>query len=234
MTSLTHSEENYLKAIYRLSEGKKTLVTTSYRLSEGKKTLVTTSEIANVLCTSAASVTDMIQRLHAKQFLCYQKYQGVQLTEQGKKLAIKITRKHFLWEVFLVEKLKFGSSEIHAIAEQLEHIQSDVLIERLEHFLGNPQYSPHGMAIPNSNGETLAKPSMLLSEAKEGESGIVCTIKDDSADFLQYLYKRNIYLGVKLTVAEKVQFDESMDILIDHQNRMNVSRKITDRILIRT
>ncbi len=220
MMLLTHSEEDYLKAIYTLSEG--------------KKTLVTTSAIANALCTSAASVTDMIQRLHAKQFLCYQKYQGVQLAEQGKKLAVKIIRKHFLWEVFLVEKLKFGSSEIHAVAEQLEHIHSDVLIERLEDFLGHPQYSPHGMAIPNSDGETIAKPSMLLSEAKEGESGIVCTIKDDSNDFLQYIYKRNIYLGVKLTVAEKIHFDESMDILIDNQNRINVSRKITDRILIRS
>lgn len=196
--------------------------------------MVTTSAIAHALCTSAASVTDMIQRLHAKQFLWYQKYQGVRLTEKGKEWAVKVVRKHFLWEVFLVEKLKFGSDEIHALAEQLEHIQSDVLIDRLEDFLGNPQYSPHGRIIPNARGETIVKPSVLLSEMEEGTSGIVCTIQDDSADFLQHLCKRNIYLGAKLTVVEKIRFDESMDIAIDNQSKINISRKITDRILIRS
>ncbi|WP_419241223.1 metal-dependent transcriptional regulator [Cardinium endosymbiont of Nabis limbatus] len=214
----THAEENYLKAIYMLSEK--------------KETLVTTTAMAEFLHTSAASITDMVQKLHQKGLVVYRKYQGVTLTETGKQSAIKILRKHLLWEVFLVDKLKFGWSEIHEIAEQLEHIDSDVLIDRLDHFLGNPYCNPHGIVIPNADGHIIAKPRWLMTDLSEGESGIVSVIKDDSASFLQYLGKRNIYLGVKITVVEKIQFDESMDISIDNQYKINISRKITDNILI--
>ena len=215
---LTHAEENYLKAIYTLSEG--------------KSILIATTAMAGFLQTSAASVTDMIQKLHSKQLVIYQKYQGVSLSEIGKSLALKVLRKHLLWEVFLVEKLKFGWHEIHEVAEQLEHIQSDMLITRLAHFLNNPYCSPHGIVIPNAEGEIVEKPTMLLTEVLEGVSGIVSAIKDDTTDFLEYLCKRNIYLGAKIMVVEKINFDDSMDIKIDSQYRINISRKIANQILI--
>ncbi|WP_243519006.1 MULTISPECIES: metal-dependent transcriptional regulator [unclassified Candidatus Cardinium] len=214
----THAEENYLKAIYMLSEK--------------QESLVSTTAMADFLHTSAASITDMIQKLHNKGLVIYRKYQGVTLTDRGKESAIKILRKYLLWEVFLVDKLKFGWSEIHEIAEQLEHIDCDTLIDRLDHFLGNPYCSPHGIVIPNADGKIIDKPRWLLTDLSEGASGIVSAIKDDSVAFLQYLGKRNIYLGAKITVIEKIQFDGSTDITIDNQYKINISRKITDNILI--
>lgn len=215
---LTHSEENYLKAIYILSEG--------------KEVLVSTTAIAEFLHTSAASVTDMVGRLHSKNQVIHQKYQGIRLAEMGKQSAIKIMRKHLLWEVFLVDKLKFGWNEIHEVAEQLEHIDSDTLINRLDNFLGNPYYSPHGLIIPNADGKIIDKPRLLLTDVAEGESCAVSAIKDDATAFLQYLDKRNIYLGAKITIIEKIHFDESIDVTIDNQYKINISRKITDNIVV--
>lgn len=214
----THAEENYLKAIYMLSQ------------QEDK--LVSTTAMAEFLHTSAASITDMMQKLDSKKLVIYRKYQGVTLTETGKQAATKILRKHLLWEVFLVDKLKFGWNEIHEIAEQLEHIDSDILIDRLDNFLGHPYSNPHGIVIPDADGKIVAKPTLLITDLSEGTSGIVSAIKDDSAAFLEYLGKRNIYLGAKITVIEKIKFDESMDITIDNHNKINISRKITDNILI--
>lgn len=214
----THAEENYLKAIYMLSEG--------------KERLVSTTAMAEFLSARAASITDMMQKLHHKGLVVYRKYQGVTLTETGKQSAIKILRKHLLWEVFLVDKLKFGWNEIHEVAEQLEHIDSDTLIDRLDNFLGNPYCNPHGIVIPNADGKIVTKPRLLMTDVAEGTSGIVSAIKDDSVAFLQYLGKRNIYLGAKMTVIEKIKFDESMDVTIDNQYKINISRKITDHILI--
>lgn len=214
----THTEENYLKAIYLLSEQ--------------KAAPVSTTSMAAFLHTSAASITDMMQKLNNKSLVIYRKYQGVALTKIGKECAVKILRKHLLWEVFLVDKLKFASSEIDQIAEQLEHIDSDILIDRLDNFLGNPYCNPHGIVIPNADGHIISKPRLLMTHLAEGTSGIISAITDDSVPFLQYLGKRNIYLGAKITVVEKIQFDESMDVTIDNQYKINISRKITDNILI--
>lgn len=215
---LTHAEEDYLKAIYTLSEG--------------KEHLISTTNIATFLHTSAASVTDMIQKLCGKNLIIYYKYQGVSLAEKGKLLAIKVVRKHLLWEVFLVDKLKFEWSSIHAVAEQLEHIDSDILIERLEIFLGYPYCSPHGIPIPKPNGEITVKARLLLTDMEEGVSGIVSAIKDDSLDFMQYLGKRNIYLGASITIIERILFDRSMDVIIDNKHKINLSCKVTDHILV--
>lgn len=216
--NLTHAEESYLIAIYRLSEE--------------NSSLVSTTSIAKCLHTSAASVTDMIQKLDQKKLILYCKYQGVRLSKLGKDLSIKILRKHLLWEVFLVDKLKIAWNEIHQIAEQLEHIQSDILIERLEEFLGHPYCSPHGVIIPNAKGQIIKPTRILLTEMSAGHSGIVCAVKDDSVAFLQYIGKKHIHLGVKVMVVEKLDFDHSMDILIDNQKTINVSRKVTDQIWI--
>ena len=217
---ISNTEENYLKAIYKLSEG--------------SDALAQTNAIAAAMRTSAASVTDMIQRLHTKGLVTYQKYQGVALSKKGKAYAIMVLRKHLLWEVFLVDKLKFGWNEVHEIAEQLEHIQSPLLIQRLDDFLGNPTYGPHGGTIPNAAGDLISKPRKLLTEMAAGSSCIVSAIKEDIGPLLQYLSKRNIYLGVKISVIEKIDFDESIDISVDNQPKFNVSRKVSDHILVVT
>ncbi|MEL6412858.1 MAG: metal-dependent transcriptional regulator [Bacteroidota bacterium] len=215
---LSHTEENYLKAVYQHSEG-------------GKKA-VTTNALAAALHTSPAAVTDMVQKLHEKGLVAYQKDQGVNISAVGKTHALQVLRKHLLWEVFLVEKLKMGWGEVHEIAEQLEHIHSPLLIQRLDDFLGHPTYSPHGSPIPNAQGELAHKEGTLLADAPVGSSGIIVAVKDGATEFLQYLSKRGIYLGAKITVIEKIAFDLSMDISIDNLPQVNVSPKVSENLLI--
>jgi DtxR family Mn-dependent transcriptional regulator len=215
---ISYAEENYLKAIYQHAAN--------------SKNAVPTNAIAGALSTSPAAVTDMIQRLHEKGLVVYQKYQGVNVSETGKIYALQVIRKHLLWEVFLVEKLKLGWEEVHEIAEQLEHIQSPLLIQRLDDFLGNPAYSPHGKPIPNAQGEHAHKVSVVLTDVATGSSGIAIAVKDSTPQFLQYLSKRGIYLGAKISVIEKMPFDQSMDISVDHLPKVNISQKVSDNILI--
>ena len=136
---MTFSEENYLKTIYHL--------TTSL------STEISTNAIAEMMETKASSVTDMLKKLAEKDLVHYKKYQGVFLTPKGKLAAKMIVRKHRLWEVFLVEKLDFSWDEVHEVAEQLEHIQSKKLIDKLDQFLEYPSIDPHGDPIPNAKGE---------------------------------------------------------------------------------
>jgi DtxR family Mn-dependent transcriptional regulator len=195
---VTIAEENYLKAIYKLSVS--------------SKTAVATNSIANEMSTSAASVTDMIRRLAEKEMVIYEKYKGVRLTEIGAEKAKSMIRNHRLWEVFLVEKLNFGWDEIHEIAEELEHIKSEELIERLDNFLGNPKYDPHGDPIPNAKGEIRSRPKVLLSELQNGSQCVVVGVDDSSSSFLQYLDKLQISLGTELNLLDIIDFDGSIKI----------------------
>jgi DtxR family Mn-dependent transcriptional regulator len=195
---VTIAEENYLKAIYKLSVS--------------SKNAVATNSIANEMSTSAASVTDMIRRLAEKEMVIYEKYKGVRLTEIGAEKAKGMIRNHRLWEVFLVEKLNFGWDEIHEIAEELEHIKSDELIERLDNFLGNPKYDPHGDPIPNAKGEIRSRPKVLLSELENGSKCVVVGVDDTTSSFLQYLDKLQISLGTELNLLDIIDFDGSIKI----------------------
>lgn len=215
---LSYTEERYLKAIYLQAKG--------------STESVSTNTIANALKTSPAAVTDMVQRLNEKELVVYQKYQGVTLSSTGKTYALQILRKHLLWEVFLVEKLKLGWGEVHEIAEQLEHIHSPILIQRLDDFLGNPAYSPHGKAIPNASGEIAQKVSLPLTEVEVGKTSIVVAVKEGTTAFMQYLNKRNIYIGAQISVIEKLPFDQSMDISVDRLSKINISQKVSDNILV--
>jgi DtxR family transcriptional regulator, Mn-dependent transcriptional regulator len=215
---LSLAEENYLKAIYHLSDHGK----------EG----VSTNSISEVLKTKPASVSDMLKKLSQKEVINYVKYQGVTLTEHGKKTALQVIRKHRLWEVFLVEKLKFNWDEVHEIAEQMEHIQSTLLIERLDDFLGHPAYDPHGDPIPDSSGRIKAKSQIGLADAKVGSNGIVVGLKETSPLFLQYLDKAGIYIGAKLKLLDKIEFDLSMEIQIDNKKTFIVSNEVAKNIFI--
>src|SRR5690606_4509078 len=215
---LSFAEENYLKTIYHLSHGGK------YEVS--------TNAIAEVQKTKAASVSDMIRKLHEKGAVSYQKYQGVNISEEGKKAALQIIRKHRLWEVFLVEKLRFNWDEVHEVAEQLEHIKSSLLIKRLDEFLEFPRYDPHGDPIPDENGEIKEKPQLPLIQAEINQSGIIVAVKETSPVFLQYIDKIGAFLGAKIKVVDKVEFDGSMELLIEGKKNIFISREVAQNILI--
>src|SRR5690554_1341479 len=215
---MTHSEENYLKIIYHLS-----IKTNSH---------VSTNAIAGVMDSKPSSVTDMVQKLAEKDLVSYKKYQGVSLTEQGRNAAINIIRKHRLWEVFLVEKLHFSWDEVHDIAEQLEHIKSEQLINRLDKFLNFPTEDPHGDPIPNKNGIIPKLTRQLLADAPLNEKLICVGVKDSSSSFLQYLDKQKISLGTALQIIEKEAFDNSLKILID-QEKITVSHIVANNIFVK-
>lgn len=198
---MTLSEENYLKAIYHLTT-----------LIDGE---VSTNAIAEKIETKASSVTDMLRKLADKELIHYKKYQGVSLTTAGRLAAKMIVRKHRLWEVFLVEKLSFAWDEVHDIAEQLEHIQSPELVDRLDDFLGNPTEDPHGDPIPDREGRILKTEKQLLSELSAGEGGVCVGVRDTSSEFLQYLDKNAIALGTSLRIVGKEPFDGSLRIEVD-------------------
>lgn len=215
--TLSLAEENYLKAIYHLSD-------------DGKKDVLTNA-LADVLKTKAASVTDMIKKLSTKSLITYKKYYGVNVTAKGKKQALQVIRKHRLWETFLVQKLDFTWDEVHEIAEQLEHIQSIRLIEKLDEFLGYPTVDPHGDPIPTGSGEIVIKPQIVLDQAEEGYRGRIVTVKDSDSDFLKYLEKIGAKPGRKLQVIEKENYDGSMEVLIDN-NKVFLSKEVSKNILV--
>lgn len=214
----TLSEENYLKAIYHLE-------------ADSKKG-ISTNAIAKSLETKASSVTDMVKKLSEKEVVLYKKYQGVTLTAFGKKIAANIVRKHRLWEVFLVEKLNFSWDEVHEVAEQLEHIKSQKLINQLDALLGFPTHDPHGDPIPDKDGNVNTVDKILLSTFNKNETGICVGVNDSSSEFLRFLDKKKITLGKKITVLEKEDFDDSLSIEIDGE-KLSISKKIANNLYIK-
>ncbi|MDO6392229.1 metal-dependent transcriptional regulator [Pontibacter sp. BT731] len=212
------TEENYIKAIYKLSDG-------------GSRE-VNTNAIADALATKAASVTDMLRKLSAKGIADYVKYRGVTLTENGERVALQIIRKHRLWEVFLVEKLKFNWDEVHDMAEELEHINSDLLIRRLDEFLGYPKFDPHGDPIPTEDGEMNTKQQRLLAELEVNSSGTVVGVNDSQPLFLQYLDKMGIFLGAKIKVIDKIPYDNSLEINLENKKNLVVSGEVARNIFL--
>ncbi|WP_445453288.1 metal-dependent transcriptional regulator [Flavobacterium sp. 25HG05S-40] len=215
---MTLSEENYLKTIYHLTS-----------LSEVE---VSTNAIAEKMETKASSVTDMLKKLAEKELIVYKKYQGVLLTDKGSHLAKMIVRKHRLWEVFLVDTLQFPWDEVHDIAEQLEHIKSEKLINKLDDFLGNPTEDPHGDPIPDATGKIVKIDKLLLSELKENQTGICVGVKDSSAEFLKYLDKNSIALGVSIKVNSIEDFDLSLNVRVNGSDLL-ISNKIAGNIFMK-
>src|SRR5690606_9145620 len=215
----TLAEENYLKAIFHLEHD-----------FHGE---VSTNAIAESMETKPSSVTDMVQKLGEKKLLTYKRYKGVKLTAEGKKVATNVIRKHRLWEVFLVEKLNFHWDEVHEIAEQLEHIQSEELIIRLDKFLGSPEFDPHGDPIPDKHGILKRTEKKLLSEIDKNQKGVCVGVKESSPEFLQYLDKKKISIGTKITVLGKEFFDGSMIIQVASE-QFFISHKIAENLYVQT
>jgi len=213
------AEENYLKNIYHLEQE--------------SETGVSTNAIAERMETKPSSVTDMVQKLADKKMLSYKKYKGTTLTSDGKKIAAGVIRKHRLWEVFLVEKLNFHWDEVHEIAEQLEHIHSEELVVRLDKYLGNPDFDPHGDPIPDMDGNTKLTEKKLLSELKKKQRGVCVGVKETGSEFLQYLDKKNITIGTKINVLGKEFFDGSMIIQVG-KDQFFISKKIAENLYVQT
>lgn len=215
---MTYSEENYLKIIYHLS----------HNATKG----ITTNAIAAAMESKPSSVTDMVQKLADKELVVYKKYQGVSLTDKGLLNALMIVRKHRLWEVFLVDKLDFSWDEVHDVAEQLEHIKSEKLIDKLEAFLDYPTEDPHGDPIPDRNGKIAKVDKQLLSEIAAGKKVICVGVKDSSSAFLQYLDKQQIALGSAIEVIAKEHFDLSLTLAVNGR-QVTVSNKIAANLFVK-
>ncbi len=214
----SQTEENYLKAIYKIAE------------KSGTK--VSTNAIAERLQTKPASVTDMLKKLADKQLVDYEKYQGVVLTEKGKYIAVQIIRKHRLWEYFLVNILGFTWDSVHEIAEELEHINSTLLIDKLDAFLEYPQYDPHGDPIPNHKGEFSSRGAFTLATANLHQELLVTGVIDHSTEFLQYLNTIGLGLGTNIVINQFINFDKSLSVVINGKNGIFISHQVAKNLLV--
>ena len=215
---VSSTEENYLKAIFKISE------------KEG--TPVSTNSISGKMNTSAASVSDMIKRLADKDLVLYEKWKGVRLTDDGRKIATSLIRKHRIWEVFLVDKLNFAWDEVHPLAEELEHIHSDKLIDSLDEFLGFPKFDPHGDPIPDKDGNFTFRKQVILSDF-EGSEAVIVGVQEHSKAFLNYLDRLKLKLGTAIKVLEIIEYDGSIRILIDGGEEQIISNKVAQNLFVK-
>jgi len=212
------TEENYLKTIHYLATRQ-----------EGE---VTTNSLAEMTATKAASVSDMLRKLADKNLIHYKKYQGVRLTEEGERLALKVIRRHRLWEVFLAEKLGFGWDQVHEMAEELEHIRSEELVEKLDAFLGYPQFDPHGDPIPDPAGLMPEITYQKLSEMAVGSDVQIMGVMEHSPEFLQHLDKTGLTLGCRIRVEELNAFDKSISVRISGGRTLFISYEVARNLLV--
>lgn len=218
MLNYSTSEENYIKAIFHLQQDDDT---------------VTTNEVAHELSTRPASVTDMMKKLKTKKLLHYQPYRGFRLSQEGKKVALLIIRRHRLWEFFLAEKLKFSWDEVHEVAEHLEHVSSKKLIDKLDEFLGFPRVDPHGDPIPDENGQIENSPQVCLLDLPLNKVAKVCHVSDQSSQILELLNHKNIGIGTRLEAKKKFDFDNSMEIKIRQQLPFTISEQLAKNIFVK-
>ncbi|HPG11604.1 MAG TPA: metal-dependent transcriptional regulator [Chitinophagaceae bacterium] len=217
MSKYSVSEENHIKAIFHLQQDQDT---------------VTTNELAKELQTKPASITDMMKKLKTKKLVNYQRYKGFRLTEQGNKVALNIIRRHRLWEYFLSEKLKFNWDEVHDVAEVLEHVSNNKLIDKLDEFLGYPRVDPHGDPIPDAQGKIKSSKKTVLSALPLNTPGIINNVSDQSSEVLEILTHKEMNIGTRLEVKKKFDFDESLEIKIGRQAAFTISKKLADTVYV--
>jgi len=211
----TATEENYIKAIYHLQH--------TYDK-------VSTTLLSAEMNTKPASVTDMLKKLRAKRIVHYQRYKGFTLTETGNKTALIVIRKHRLWEYFLVNKLGFEWDQVHNMAEELEHITSNELVIRLDNFLGNPAFDPHGDPIPDNKGKIKMIKQINLAALPLKKTVSVSSVKNQSPEMLDMLNHFQIGIGTKLKVNKRFEFDGSIEIKIDKQPATIVSKQVAQNV----
>ncbi|WP_161879604.1 metal-dependent transcriptional regulator [Alkalibacterium sp. MB6] len=213
---MTPNKEDFIKAIFELG---------------GKEKVVTNKDLVRMLSISAASVTDMNTRLLKEELITHLPYQGVMLTEKGLLIANQLTRKHRIWEVFLAEKLGYDWNEVHADADLLEHVSSDLLIERLNIFLDEPTFDPHGGVIPNQDGTVPEIHSTPLIECKVGDRFKIQEV-DDQEDFLEYLLYKKVHLGKEYTLAEIEPYDGPLTLETSAGEKTVIGHKAAFKIFV--
>lgn len=218
MMSNSKAEEDYLKVIYKLSN-----------LNQNN---VSAKSISDNLNVKPPTVSNMLQKLKEKSLIQYTKYKGVSLTRSGEVIALKIVRKHRLWETFLVEILKFDWDEVHEIAEQLEHIKSPELINRLDNHLNYPAFDPHGDPIPDKNGVIKERKVRTLSDVDLYENVTMVGVKEHSSDFLQYLDNIKLSLGTNITVNEIISYDKSVMVSTKNKSEILITHQVAKNILV--
>lgn len=218
MSNFTSSEENYIKNIYHLQQ---------------KRGYVTTNELASALKAKPASVTDMLKKLKTKKIVNYEPYKEFQLSSLGKKAALNVIRKHRLWEFFLVEKLQFGWDEVHEVAEELEHVSSKMLIEKLDAYLDYPRFDPHGDPIPDSNGKMSAQQQINLLALEYNVSAEVTSVGNQSSELLELLKHKNIHIGTIVEVKKKFGFDNSLELKIKNQPTVTISEQLARALFVK-
>lgn len=217
---LSFTEENYLKALLKIN-------------LESGQAEVGTNELASMLSLRPATVNDMIKKLREKKLVNYERYGKITLTRDGKKRAIEVLRKHRLWETFLYEKLSFTWDEVHEVAEQLEHIQSAKLVDRIDELLGFPEFDPHGDVIPNAKGEIKTRIQKTLDEIEPSKSCKMVAVKDNSTPFLQYVVKVGLGISSKIKVVSKQAYDANLVIEVKGVKH-TVSQKFAQNIFVVT
>lgn len=220
MQDLSFTEENYIKSIYYLQQR-----------SDHKE--VSVNDIAEKVKTRPATVTDMLRKLSDKKLIHYEKYKKTSLSEEGVRQALQVIRKHRLWEVFLHDKLHFSWDEVHEVAEELEHIRSTKLIERLEAFLGFPEFDPHGDPIPNAHGVIVPASDITLAQSEPGEKLRLVAVHDTSPAFLQYLERFGLQIGTHLEIKEILDFDKSLMVSIEGREVLMLPERIANQLLVK-
>lgn len=210
------NEENYLKAIFHLID---------------KDDTFTVNELSKMLNIKMPSVNSMMKKFSQKNWVIYESYKPIKITVLGKKEAAHVVRKHRLTEMFLVEKMGFGWEVVHEIAEQLEHIHSEIFFDKMDELLNYPKVDPHGEPIPDKQGNIIQQNLTKLSECKAGNSAILSAVIDSSDDFLTYLNHRNLSLNSELKILEVEKFDQSMKIEFDGKTE-TLSKMVCDKILV--
>lgn len=214
---MTLTEENYLKAFYRLSLANEE---------------ITVKNVAVELDIKMSTVNSMVKNLDEKKLIKYEKYKAIELTEKGKKTALLILRKHRLTELFLANVMGLGWEEVHDIAEQLEHLQSDRFFERIDEMLGHPKYDPHGEPIPDAAGKLPLYNAKPLSEGKAGKKYKLAGVMNHDKSFLQYLNSLNVALGSSIEIKETVDFDKSMSVVLNNKTKTSFSLLICSNLLV--
>lgn len=215
----TETIENYLKTIYNLSSN--------------NTAVVSNQKIADKLSLNPATVTEGLRKLHELKYVIYEKSYGSRLTTSGSKLALDIVRRHRIWETYLAKELGFGWDEVHAIAEELEHVNNAKLINKLASILGNPIFDPHGDPIPDAKGKIQKSNFIKLSETKVKGNYKVMGVTDHSPTFLKYLEKHQLIIGATINIKTIEDFDNSI-VLVCQKKEVNISPKAAECIIVQS
>lgn len=215
----TQTKENYLKTIFTISE---------------RKDNATISELAITMGVSKPTVNSMVKKLQENKWVNHEKYKPIKLTPKGKKVAALIIRKHRLAEMFLTNFMNFGWEEVHDIAEEMEHLQSEKLFDRMDEILGFPTHDPHGSPIPDKSGKFLKLDYVSLTALKKGDRGKLCGLKNSSKELLLFLNKKKIKLGTEFKVIDIEKFDESMEVSLSNKQSIVLTKNVCQCLLVET